>query len=273
VKEVLILLSRRGLACSLALMVFLSLSVFGCAARKPEPDPKPSVVPEVTKVFFTRVDLEDGPQIARSIVEGSEKEGVSAYLRADNRQWVLLKDKEGEEGLEVVEVLLRVPATDYQLLHVRVREAEEKNEKAAQPLLLRLELQQTPDAVEFEVGDGEMEAEAGENEAQVAPTPAQSATVTIEEPDSGEAISSPVEVKGRVRAAEGVVIVRLMDSQNKVLAENREQVQGAGEVSFSSRLSFQGTGQGDGTIEVLVPGANSQIKGRKTVKVKFAAPQ
>lgn len=181
------------LAALIAILLIASL-LTGCPARRPAPQeeaqpPETIVVPEVSRIFFSEVELEEGPQLARQLVANNQGGEMAVWFEQDEEIWVLIQSDEKDEILEIEEVLQRVPARDTMLLEIRLSETEieemddeaqrqeEEQTNANQPTtgdnvtLIKLDLNQRPHGIAF-LFDSRLEAALEENngEAQQQPT-------------------------------------------------------------------------------------------------------
>ncbi len=176
-----------------SLATIFALTMAGCPARKPAPPaetppPQTVVVPEVSRIFFTEVALNEGPQMARQLVENNQGGEMTVWFESDDQFWVLVQSaQDSDEILAIEEVLQRVPGRDTVLLEVRLTEearpqeeqqageeqdtAEEQQEEAqdgqqqtataADAMLIRLDINQRPHGIAF-LFDSELEEELEE---------------------------------------------------------------------------------------------------------------
>lgn len=130
----------------------------GCApARKPAPppDPKPLVVPEVSKVGFAPVDLNRAPDVVKNIAADLAKREAATWLQVNGTSYVLVSAGEKAAGkmVEITEVLQRIPAQDFVWIDVKANYVTPKEgEKPGPVAAVTLNLpNRTINGVSFEV--------------------------------------------------------------------------------------------------------------------------
>jgi hypothetical protein len=157
---------------SLIGLLMFAFLLTGCPARRPIQEtpapPETIVVPEVARIFFTEVPMEDGPELARLLAANNRGGEMTVWFEADNNIWVMVQAAEGsDELLRVEEVLQRIPGRDTLLLEVRLNEVkreeqpEDKKEEGqdagqgrtgrhfADAVLVRLDFNQRPHGIAF----------------------------------------------------------------------------------------------------------------------------
>ncbi|MGF7186746.1 hypothetical protein GGQ84_002877 [Desulfitispora alkaliphila] len=158
---------------TLLIVIMIAGIIVGCPARKPEQEPAPQeperiIVPEVSRIFFEEIPLEEGPRMARQLVNNNREGEMTVWFVEENEYWVLAHTEDNALGqLEVVEVLQRIPDVNRSLIEVRfVRgeagevveedEEEENNEENGNNddgvMLIRLDLNNEPHGVAFLIG-------------------------------------------------------------------------------------------------------------------------
>lgn len=251
------------------IIILITAFAIGCPARRPEapqeqPDPERIIVPEVSRVFFEEVPLEDGPRLARLLSENNREGEMLVWFMAEDQFWILVQSEAGgDEILEIEEVLQRIPERDTILLEVRLsqveielaeEEAEEENQAEVEDertTLIRLEINQEPHGVAFLV-DSELEEDLEENgnngeqarvgeqqppreqpqrqPQQQAPQQEQERPqnqqtfIQVVEPEPNQEVSSPLQVLGRARLEDGNVHIRLKSEEGEVIAESNTTV-------------------------------------------------
>lgn len=124
-------------------MILMFLVVFclvpGCnAARKPapSPDPKPLVVPETSKVGFSKVDLNKAPDVVKNIAGDLAKRETATWLQVNGTSYILVSTGENEKDrrAEITEVIQKIPAQDFVWLDVRARYVGVKEDEQDGPI-------------------------------------------------------------------------------------------------------------------------------------------
>lgn len=107
----------------LVILVLFGLTTGCSAARKPAPAPeqKPLVVPETSKVGFSKVDLNKAPDVVKNIAGDLAKRETATWLQANGTSYILISVGENEKKrkAEITEVIQRIPAQDFVWLDVR----------------------------------------------------------------------------------------------------------------------------------------------------------
>ncbi|MBS4025726.1 MAG: hypothetical protein KGZ96_08660 [Clostridia bacterium] len=157
---------------SLVGILMFAFLLTGCPARRPIQEapvpPETIIVPEVARIFFTEVPLEDGPELARLLAANNRGGEMTVWFEADDNIWVMVQAAEGsDEVLRIEEVLQRIPGRDTLLLEIRINEVgreevpEEKGkegQEGEQPRgagqfgdvkLVRLDFNQRPHGIAF----------------------------------------------------------------------------------------------------------------------------
>jgi hypothetical protein len=291
-------IEKYQLLSFIGLLMFAIFLLAGCPARRPIQEapapPDTIVVPEVARIFFTEVPLENGPEIARQLAANNQGGEMTVWFEADDNFWVMVQAApDSDEVLKVEEIMQRIPGRDTLLLEVRVNEVkrEEKpeagQEEGQRPgqfgdvMLARLDFNQRPQGIAF-LFDSRLEAEleeerngvVQEREAQPpAVGPGQQAQqpqqpqaqeqnfIQVQEPRPGQEVTSPLQVLGRARVPEGAVHFRLKNGNGEVIAESSTTATAAAPQTgtFSGVLSFSPPGkETNGSLEVFSNGKNGQ---------------
>jgi len=111
----------------------------GCnVARKPAPtpDPKPLVVPETSKVGFSKVDLNKAPDVVKNIAGDLAKREMATWLQVNGTSYILVSTGENEKDrrAEITEVIQKIPAQDFVWLDVRARYVDVKEDDQNGPI-------------------------------------------------------------------------------------------------------------------------------------------
>lgn len=141
--------------------VFLLLAFVLCqgcaAARKPAPEPeqKPQVVPEASKVGFSPVDLNKAPEVVKNVAGDLAKREAATWMQVNGTSYVLISTGETATGkrVDVTDVTQRIPAQDFVWIDVKAKYVTPKEGEKAGPLtVISLKLpSQTINGVSFEV--------------------------------------------------------------------------------------------------------------------------
>lgn len=141
--------------------VFLLLAFVLCqgcaAARKPAPEPeqKPQVVPESSKVGFSPVDLNKAPEVVKNVAGDLAKREAATWMQVNGTSYVLISTGEKAAGkrVEVTDVTQRIPAQDFVWIDVKANYVTPKEgEKAGPVTVISLNLpNRTINGVSFEV--------------------------------------------------------------------------------------------------------------------------
>jgi pyruvate dehydrogenase E2 component (dihydrolipoamide acetyltransferase) len=141
--------------------VFLLLAFVLCqgcaAARKPAPEPeqKPQVVPESSKVGFSPVDLNKAPEVVKNVAGDLAKREAATWMQVNGTSYVLISTGETATGkrVDVTDVTQRIPAQDFVWIDVKAKYVTPKEGEKAGPLtVISLKLpSQTINGVSFEV--------------------------------------------------------------------------------------------------------------------------
>ncbi|MDW7674760.1 MAG: Gmad2 immunoglobulin-like domain-containing protein [Bacillota bacterium] len=283
----------------LIVVVLAAVLLIGCPARKPDPvpeapaPPETIIVPEVSRIFFTEVQLEEGPELARLLVANNREGEMTVWFEADEQIWVLVQSpQDSDEILKIDEVLARVPGRDTTLLEVRlseeVRQEETQEEETSNQqqqfdaMLVRLDLNQRPHGVAFLFDsrlEEDLEENNGQTQEQAAPAPAappkqqpqqqkppqqrqeEQTFIQVQEPSPNSTVTSPIQILGRARVPGGTVHVRLKNAGGEVIAESTTTATAAAPQigNFSATLSFSPPGEEmKGTLEVFTNGRSGQ---------------
>ena len=265
---------------TLALVTVFAITMSGCPARKPAPPaetppPQTVVVPEVSRIFFTEVALNEGPQMARQLVENNQGGEMTVWFESDDQFWVLVQSaQDSDEVLSIEEVLQRVPGRDTMLLEVRLTEearpqeeqqageeqetAEEQQEEAqdgqqqtataADAMLIRLDINQRPHGIAF-LFDSELEEELEEE-----------ANVQIQEQPAPRAQQPPAQQQPAPRAQQQENFIQVQEPSPNGEVTSPVQVVGRARVPGA-------------TVHVRMKNNQGEVIAESSTTATAAAPQ
>lgn len=106
----------------IVLLLCLSLSA-GCGVLQrpaPAPEPTPSVIPEMSKLGFSPVDLNKAPDVIKNIASDITKRETVTWAQADGINYILASVGENTKyKIEITDVIQKVPAPDFIWLEVK----------------------------------------------------------------------------------------------------------------------------------------------------------
>ncbi|MHB1125641.1 MAG: Gmad2 immunoglobulin-like domain-containing protein [Bacillota bacterium] len=241
---------RKSLAIIAALLMLMA---GGCTvSRKPAPPPGPRtiVVPEVSKVPFTTIQINQAPGLVRDLAKFNEKQETATWVRIGNTIYVLVTRGEKTTGgfsVDLQDVLQRVPDDNRRLIEVMVKYTDPAADQQAtqvitHPLAVaRIKFDGNPDGLSFKFENMKTA------EKTPTPTPAQPPVVggaktkkpfiRVTQPKLNDTVTSPLQVKGTAAVFEGTVNIQLSDRKGKVLAETIATALGIGG-PFTGTLNF-----------------------------------
>jgi hypothetical protein len=158
---------------------------------------------------------------------------------------ILVPDTKNEKNAITIDrIEQRVPDKNYAWLNVKLKYSNANKNESSEPVIARFDLQNTPNAVGFQLDRLDLLTPATPQQPGAVSRPSTSrpvesvtekvsgeqteqikgSAIRITEPTPGEAVTSPVTVKGEVGMLNGEVRVRLKDANGKVLAEKPVEV-------------------------------------------------
>lgn len=270
-----------------ALLSIMMLLLIGCAKAEQKPTPKPEtvVVPEVSNVPFDLVDLKNAPAVVQKMTMTMEdKEFINWISHNGNGYIILVPDTKNEHSAITIDrIEQRVPDKNYAWLNIKLKYSTANDQTRSEPVIARFDLKNTPNAVGFQLDRLDLLAPAAPSQppatSSSSPTPQQVSdgqssngtssddervelikgpAIKITEPVPGDAVSSPVAVKGQVGMLNGEVRVRLKDANGKVLAEKPVEIK---ERQIETALSFIAPAeQQQGVVEAFLINPNDQTE-------------
>ncbi len=160
------------------LLLCLGLSA-GCAvARKPVPEPTPDpkllVVPEVSKVGYSPVDLNKAPDVVKFIASDIAKKEAATWVQVNGTSYIMVSAGENSGNkVEITEVLQRVPAEEFIWIEAKAKYigAKEAADNGAPLVVISLKLSdRIINGVGFEIAGAASTAPS--QTTQPSPTPA-----------------------------------------------------------------------------------------------------
>lgn len=264
----------------LTLLTVLMLLLIGCAKAEQKPAPKPEtvVVPEVSSVPFDLVELKNAPSVVQKMTMAMEdKEFINWISHAGKGYIILVPDTKNEHNAITIDrIEQRVPDKNYAWLNVKLKYSTANKNKPSEPVIARFDLQNTPNAVGFQLDRLDLLMSATPQQSPVSQSTSQPVegvnenkpggrleqikgpAIKITEPAPGEAVTSPVTVKGEVGMLNGEVRVRLKDANGKVLAEKPVEVK---ERNIETAISFVPPAeQQQGVVEAFLINPHDQTE-------------
>ncbi|MHB1420286.1 MAG: Gmad2 immunoglobulin-like domain-containing protein [Bacillota bacterium] len=234
----------------IAIAALMMLPAGGCTlSRKPAPAPGPKtiVVPEVSKVPFTIIMLNQAPSLVKDLAKLNEKQETASWVRIGNTIYVLATRGERTTGgfsVDIQDVLQRIPDDNRRLIEVMVKYTDPAaNQQTTQVITHPLSVAQ----IKFNGNlDGLSFKFTTEKTAEkiTVPTPKPSGGVKsrrpfirVTQPKLNDLVTSPLQVKGTAAVFEGTVNIQLSDQKGKVLGETTALAQGIGG-PFTATLNY-----------------------------------
>lgn len=164
-------------------LAFFTLGAGCTIARKPapEPEPKPLVVPETSKVGFSPVDLNKAPDLIKNIASDISKRETATWAQVNGTSYILVSS--GEQAgskAEIVDVTQKIPAQNFVWIDVKAKYISRDNADKSGPVtVIALNLNdKTINGVGFEVAKTAAAAPSP-SPAPVSPAPAPAPKTTV----------------------------------------------------------------------------------------------
>ncbi|MFZ5632721.1 MAG: Gmad2 immunoglobulin-like domain-containing protein [Bacillota bacterium] len=262
-----------------ALLVCLAMAgLCSCsAARKPEqPRNNTIIVPEVSRVNFDTVDLQSAPKVIRDMAKALENRDAAAWGQSGGKAYMIISQGERTKSYEVKvdDVLQRIPEQGFTWLEVKIIYDKRKEPaKSGEPAItvVRADVKNVPQGVGFTANGLDVAGPPVNRPVPRAGPPAaqgdQSAAV-IEQPAPNQEVSSPVKVRGTVRAP-GQKRLRISTRGGQILKEEIvNPTPGTG--AFSAEITYSPPEMATpGEIALIaVSGGDEKILARVPVIIK-----
>lgn len=263
----------------LVIFMLASMLLSGCPARRPAPEAPPAppetiIVPEVARIFFTEVQLEEGPELARLLAANNRGGEMTVWFEADDNIWVMVQAaEESDELLRIEEVLQRIPGRDTLLLEVRLNEVEREETEADEEgqngnrqqraeaiddvMLVRLDFNQRPHGIAF-LFDSQLEEQLEEDGNGV--TEERAAQPPTQQPQQPQQPQAPAQQPQAQQPQEQQTFIQVQEpSPNQEITSP---------VQILGRARLQG-----GTVHFRLKNGNGEVIAESSTTVTATAPQ
>lgn len=254
----------------LFLSIFILLSLLGLcscsASKKPAPQQnKTIIVPEVSRVSFDTVDLKSAPKAVRDIAKLQENQDSASWVQSGGKAYFIVSggEKARNYDISVDEILQRLPEQNFTWIDVKLkytRKNQPRNTGEPYYCLVMADVPAAPAGVGFSFSGLDPGTSGG---APTVKTPSPSPTqevhpeaAALDQPAPNQEISSPVKIKGTVKAA-GQKRIRLSTRGGQIIKE--EGLNTAGDGSFNTSLSYSPPEMATpGELSVIVVNENNE---------------
>ncbi|MCL5935014.1 MAG: Gmad2 immunoglobulin-like domain-containing protein [Firmicutes bacterium] len=208
------------------LITFFLAGLCSCSApRKPVPQNRTFIVPEVSRVAFNTVDLKAAPKVVRDIAKVMENQDAATWAQSGGNTYLVVSQGELTRNYDVTvdEVLQRLPEPGFTWLDVKLKYKKSSTPRnPGEPFYTVVKADTTgqPNGVGFTTTGLETAAPPVRPIGRTAPTPPQNTQTgaTIDQPSPNQEIRSPVRVRGTVRD-QGQKRVRISTRGGQIIKE------------------------------------------------------
>ena len=140
----------------LSALLILSIFMTSCAApRKPAPTPSPRTLETgATKVSFVEMGVAEAPRAVQLLYQLNRTRDTAAFTNSDQGLFVIVTRGSSNTFPSLTQVTQTTSYSGTRILHIAVLDqpfnSARPTEPAGRPLLVKINLAQLPDAVEFE---------------------------------------------------------------------------------------------------------------------------
>lgn len=263
-------------------LLFIIAAVMLCScspAKKPlQPPARTYIVPEVTRVDFTAVELASAPKVVRDVAKTQENRDSTTWAQAGGNAYLIVSqgEKTGGYDVKIADVLQHLPQEGFSWLDVRVDYSKSSQPKnGSNPLftVVKAGVNSTPGGVGFSItgldtngASGTQSVSPSAPSAPPVKTESQ-AGAAIDKPSPNQEITSPVRIEGKA-GGPGQKRVRISTRGGQIIKEENLQPSAGG--AFSIVVSYSSPELPiPGEISVLsVSGQEETVMARVAVIIK-----
>lgn len=260
-----------------ALVIVAIASLTSCtAAKKPAPpENNIQIVPEVSSVAYTNINIKEAPKVVQDIAKVMEKRDATAWAQSGNKAYLIVSkgEKTVNYNVEVDEVLQHLPEPEYTWLEAKIAYKKRditSNNKEPEFLVVMADVANPPEGVGFIITGLDTDPpNPGRPMTKVpAPETRNAQAATIEQPAPNQEIASPVIIRGTVKS-QGQKRVRIATKGGQIIKEESlNPVPGSG--SFSIEVVYSPPEMPvSGEITIIdINGGDEKVLSRVAVIIK-----